>query len=528
MVMRLFKIYVVLIFILPIHEVTAQKFDVLIKNGLVYDGLGNAPVKANIGINGDRITALGKLTNVEATTTIDATGLAIAPGFIDLHAHISDLAQMPEAESALRQGVTLLLGGPDGEGPVNFKTNLDSLNQLKLGSNIAFQVGHNAIRKRVMRLDNRAPSFEELQEMKLLIGEAMEYGAFGLSTGLTYVPGTFSQTDEIIELAKVASAHGGFYTSHIRDESLHLIEAVKEALTVAEKANITVVLTHHKALGAAMWGASEVTLRLVDSANAAGLDIRLDQYPYTASSTSLSALIPSWAKAGSKEAFKERIANSALRDSIKMGIIYNIVHVRVGNEIERLQFRSFSWKSELEGQTMATWTEMQGLDPTPENAADLVIEAELNGGAQMIYHVMDVEDVDRIMKHPKTMIASDGKLSKIGVSHPHPRSYGTFPRVLGVYVRDRGLLKLEEAIKKMTSMPADLLGMKLRGRIEENSYADLVLFNPTTIKDNATYDAPHQYPSGISYVIINGAVTVENGVLTENRNGKLLLKSNQN
>lgn len=521
--MRLFVLFFVLI--LPIHEVSAQEFDILIKNGLVYDGTGNAPTQTNIGIKGDKILALGKLTNAKADKTIDATGLAIAPGFIDLHAHIENLTEMPEAESAIRQGVTLLLGGPDGGSPINFKSYLDSLNLIKLGPNVAYQVGHNTIRKKVMKLDNRAPSFEELEQMKVLVSEAMEYGAFGLSTGLTYVPGTFSKTDEIIELAKVASAHGGFYTSHIRDESLHLIQAVKEAIAIADKAGITVVLTHHKALGAPMWGASKETLRMVDSANAAGLDIRLDVYPYTASSTSLAALIPSWAKAGGNVAFKERIANIDLRDSIKKGIIHNIVNVRVGNEIDRLQFRSFPWKPELEGKTMESWTEMEGLDPTPENAADLVIEAELNGGAQMIYHVMDELDVDRIMKHPKTMIASDGKLSKLGVSHPHPRSYGTFPRVLGYYVRDRGILKLEEAIQKMTSMPADLLGLKSRGRLSKDSYADLVLFDPKTIKDNATFNEPHQYPSGIAYVIVNGTIAIEKGELTENRNGKLLLKT---
>lgn len=520
--MRKSLLYLLLSFLLPISGLTAQNFDVLIKNGSVYDGSGNAPVKMNIGVKGDKIVALGKLKNARAIKTIDATGLAIAPGFIDLHAHISDLPKMPAAESAIRQGVTLLLGGPDGGGPLHFKTYLDSLDQLELGPNVAYQVGHNSIRKKVMGLDDRAPTADELEEMKLLVKEAMENGAYGLSTGLTYIPGTFSETEEIIELAKVASANGRFYTSHIRDESLHLIEAVQEAIDIAKQADITVILTHHKALGAAMWGRSEQTLHMVDSANATGLDIRLDQYPYTASSTSLAALIPSWAKAGGAEAFKQRIDQSDIRDSIKKGIVHNIVNVRVGNEIERLQFRSFPWKPELEGQTMRNWTTMEGLDPTPENAAELVIAAEVNGGAAMIYHVMDSKDVDRIMKHPKTMIASDGKLSKLGKSHPHPRSYGTFPRVLGYYSRDMGVLKLEHAIQKMTSMPADLLGLKNRGRIAKKSYADLVLFDAETVKDNATFEAPHQYPSGIPYVIVNGTITIENGELTGDRNGKLL------
>ena len=525
--MRLCRTCLIFMLMLAISKLSAQNFDVLIKNGLVYDGRGNTPKKVNIGIIDDKIAAIGDLSSAKAKKNIDAKGLAVTPGFIDLHAHISDLPHMPAAESALRQGVTLLLGGPDGGGPTNFETYLDSLSQLKLGPNIAYQIGHNAVRKNVMGLDNRAPSPEELKQMKALVDDAMNYGAFGLSTGLTYIPGTFSKTDEIIELAKVASKYGGFYTSHIRDESLHLIKAVQEAINIAEKANITVVLTHHKALGAAMWGASEQTLRMVDSSNAAGLDIRLDQYPYTASSTSLAALVPSWAKAGGAEAFKKRIVDPKLRDSIKQGIIYNIVHVRVGQEIERLQFRSFPMKRELEGQTMLTWTQIEDLDPTPENAAELIIEAELNGGAQMIYHVMDEKDVDRIMRHPKTMIASDGKLAEIGVSHPHPRSYGTFPRVLGVYARDRGLLTLQEAIKKMTSMPADLLGLEDRGSIAVGNYADLVVFDPKTIKDNATFEAPHQYPTGIPYVIVNGEVTIDKGELTKLRKGRLLLKVHQ-
>ncbi len=522
-----FKTCFFLILISLVSKLSAQDYDLLIKNGMVYDGSGSVPIKTDVGVIGDKIEAIGDLNGAKAKRVIDAKGLAVAPGFIDLHAHISDLPQMPTAESALRQGVTLLLGGPDGGGPTHFISYLDSLAQLSLGPNIGYQIGHNTIRKKVMGLENRIPSPEELEQMKSLVDEAMDYGAFGLSTGLTYLPGTFSKTDEIIELAKVASTHRGFYTSHIRDESLHLIEAVQEVITIADQADITVVLTHHKALGAPMWGASERTLQMIDSANSTGLDVRLDQYPYTASSTSLAALVPSWAKAGGTEAFKDRIANPKLRDSIKQGIIYNIIHVRVGHEIERLQFRNFPLKRELEGQTMLTWTEMEGLEPTPENAAELVIEAELNGGAQMIYHVMDEKDVDRIMIHPKTMIASDGKLSQIGVSHPHPRSYGTFPRVLGVYVRDRGLLKLEEAIKKMTSMPADLLGLKRRGSIAINYYADLVLFDPKTVKDMATFEDPHQYPAGINYVIVNGVVTIDNGQLTNNRNGRLLLKAQE-
>ncbi len=505
----------------------AQEYDLIIKKATIYNGMGDESEVQDIGINEDEIVFIGDLSNKEAVKTINANNMAVAPGFIDTHAHIENIKELSNAESAMRQGVTFALGGADGGGPENFVEYLESVDKLKLGINVGYQVGHNSIRKRIMGTENRQPTEEELTEMQELVSEAMNYGAFGLSTGLTYVPGTYSQTDEVIALAKTAANNGGFYSSHIRDESLGLLEAVAETIEIAEKANITVVLSHHKALGAGMWGASEKTLKMVDSANSVGLDVRMDQYPYTASSTGISALIPSWARAGGTEDFKNRLQNKELRDSIENGILYNITQVRVGDELDRLQFRKFGWKPELQGKTMEDWLNSEGLKPTPGNAVGLIIQAQLNGGAQMIYHVMHEDDVNRIMQHPKTMIASDGKLSQPGENHPHPRSYGTFPRVLGKYVREKNVISLSEAIKKMTSMPANLLGLTDRGKIVEGCKADLVIFDPEKIKDRATFEEPHQYSQGIETVIINGKVCLENNKLTGITSGKLITSSNK-
>ncbi len=507
---------------LSFYPLAGQEYDIIIKNGIIYDGTGQSPVKKDIAIKGDKIISIDDLQNAVAKKIIDADGMSIAPGFIDLHAHIGNLLEMPLAESSMRQGITTALGGPDGGGPSNFESYLNSVNETSIGINVGYQVGHNQLRGRVMGYENRDPNTRELNHMQRLVEEAMLAGAFGLSTGLAYLPGTFSKTGEVIALARVAAYHRGFYTSHIRDESLGLIAAVNEAITIGDKANIPVVLTHHKALGAAMWGESKTTLKMVDAANRSGLDIQIDQYPYTASSTGMAVLIPTWAMAGGRDAFLERISDQELRDSIKKGIIHKIINVRVGYEIERLQFRKFSWKPELEGKTMADWTRMENLEPTPENAAELIIQAQINGGAQMIYHVMEDGDVNRIMAHPKTMIASDGSLSTPGKNHPHPRSYGTFPRVLGHYVREKNVLTLEEAINKMTGLPAKLLNFKDRGLVAENYYADLVIFDPAEVKDNATFEDPHQYPSGIKFVIVNGSIAIEDEELTGATGGKLL------
>ncbi|MBN3582920.1 D-aminoacylase [Algoriphagus aestuarii] len=501
-----------------------ENFDLVIKNGTIYDGTGGEPFIGDIGILGDQIIKVGEF-NHTADRVIDATGLAVSPGFIDMHTHLEPIMELPLAESLLKQGATFALGGPDGGGPWPFGPYLDSLEKMQLGLNVGFLIGHNTIRKEVMRMDDRSPTKDEMQLMESYIRAGMEEGAFGISTGLKYLPGTFSELDEVIALSKIAANQGGIYTSHLREEGLGLLDAVQEAIVISREAAIPVVLTHHKAIGVKMWGKSSKTLAMVDSARNLGLDIMMDQYPYAASHTGISVLIPSWAMEGGE--FDERVKELGLKDSIKAGIIFNILNDRGGNDLKRIQFSRVSWNKDLEGKTLQDWLEMENMEITMPNAAELVIQAQLNGGTGTIYHAMDEKDVENIMKHPMTMIGSDGRLSSPGDGHPHPRAYGTFPRVLGYYVREKNILSLPEAIHKMTGLSAQRIGLKDRGLIKEGFFADITIFDPKTIIDKSTFTDPHQYPEGIEFVLVNGILEIENGELTGKTNGKVIRKTTQ-
>jgi dihydroorotase/N-acyl-D-amino-acid deacylase len=502
-------------------------YDIIIKNGTVYDGAGGEPFLADIGIVNDKIEKIGKLSTAKAKRVIDAEGLAVSPGFIDMHVHLDPILELPGCESLVRQGVTTALGGPDGSSPWPLGHYLDTLNQIGIGMNVAYLIGHNQVRKNIMGLDNRPPDESELAEMKAQIEQAMKEGAYGISTGLKYLPGAFAEIEEVIALSKVAAAYGGIYTSHLREEGLGLMEGVQEAITISREAAIPVVLTHHKVVGKPMWGKSVQTLAMVDSARASGLDIKLDQYPYDASYTSISILIPSWARAGGDDAFAQRIADPMLRDSIKAGIIFNIINDRGGNDLSRVQFAKVAWNQALEGKTLLYWCQEKGLEPTIANGADLVIEAQLKGGASCVFHAMDEQDVERIMQHPQTMIGSDARLVAPGIGHPHPRYYGTYPRILGHYVREKSILSLSEAIHKMTLMPAQTLGLSNRGLLAEGSIADIVVFDPDTVIDRATFEDPHQYPPGILYVLIGGQFSVDNGDFKNLKAGQTLRKTVQ-
>lgn len=501
-------------------------YDVIIKNGQVYDGSLEKPKNLEIAIKGDEIAKLQPKIKARAKRIIDATNLAVTPGFIDVHTHLEPLSLMPDAESHIRQGITTALGGPDGSSPISIGNYLDTLQAMGIGLNVAYLIGHNSVRNHVMGLVDRTPNAAELDSMKMYIAAAMQDGAYGMSTGLKYLPGAYTELAEIVALARVASESGGIYTSHLREEGLGLLEAVEEAITISEQADIRVVLTHHKAMGKPMWGASTKTLKMVDDARARGLDIRIDQYPYTASQTGISVLIPAWSMEGGRyEAFAKRCEDPILRDSIKQGIIYTLLNDRGGEDISRVQFAGFNWKPELEGKTLEDWAIQEGLAPTVENGADLVIEAQLHRGARCIFHVMDEADVRRIMQHPQTMIASDGKLNALGKGHPHPRAYGSFPRVLGHYVREEKVLSLEQAIHKMTALPASCLELPDRGQLKLGYKADITIFNPETVKDMATFTEPHQYPVGIEYVLVNGKVTVDEGEFTFVKSGQVLKKN---
>jgi N-acyl-D-amino-acid deacylase len=506
----------------------APEFDILIKGGTVIDGTGAPRFLADLAIKGDRVALISRqpIAADRAGRVIDATNRVVAPGFIDMHAHIDPLAQLPGAESAARQGVTFALGGPDGGSPLPLGEYMAAREQQRIGINVGYLVGHNSVRREVMGMANRAPTPDELARMKALVAQAMGEGAFGISTGLRYQPGNFSRIDEVIALSRVAADSGGIYTSHLREEGLGLFEGVAEAITIGRDARIPVVLTHHKAVGQKMWGQSVRTLAMIDSARKLGIDVMADVYPYTATSTGIAVLIPNWAFGGGDTAFARRLEDPVLRDTIKKGIVFNLLNDRGGGDIARVQFSSVRWQPDLNGKTLADWATQRGLAPTPENGADLVIEAELKGGASMIYHVLDEQDVQRIMKHPHVMIGSDGRLARYGdASSPHPRAYGTFPRVLGRYARDLGLFPLETAIYKMSGQPAARLGVRDRGTLRAGGYADVVVFDPATIADKSTFEQPHQYSVGIDYVFVNGVATVDNGRFIDARAGRVLKRT---
>lgn len=524
--MRKFIPFVFLLFLTNSCFISNPNYDILILNGIVFDGVRLSDTPQDVGIKDGKIVAVGDLSGKSGKRTIDlGRGQIISPGFIDMHTHIERIMKLPQAESVIRQGVTTVLAGPDGGGPSPMGKFLDSLETYDIGINTAWLVGHNTIRRNVMGTENRAPSLDELEQMKEAVKEAMDNGAFGVSTGLKYLPGAFSKIDEVIALAEVAANQGGIYTSHLREEGLGLLDGVKEAMMIGREAKIPIILTHHKAVGRPMWGSSVTTLNMVDSAREAGIDVMIDQYPYTASFTGLSILIPSWAMAGGQSEFKKRIENPVTRARIHKEIVFNIENDRGAADLNAVQFAFVSWKPDLNGRTLKDWAIEKGLEPNFSNGADLVIEGQLNGGARCIFHAINEDDVKRIMQHPMTMIASDGGMSVPGQGHPHPRSYGTFPRVLGYYVREQKVIDLALALRKMTSMPAERLGLTDRGYIKEGMQADITIFNPRSVKDVGTFEDPHHYPEGINYVMVNGQLaysTTEK--LTEARAGVVLRK----
>ncbi len=499
-------------------------YDVVLRGGTVLDGTGAPAFRADVALIGNRIVRVERsgIASTDGERIIDATGLVVAPGFIDLHAHLEPLPALPAAESHVRQGVTLALGGPDGGGPFPLGPYLETADRSGLGINVAYLVGHNSVRRAVMATENRTPTTAELARMESMVAAGMRDGAFGLSTGLRYVPGVYSRLDEVVALSVVAARAGGIYTSHLREEGVGLIDGVAEALEIGRQAKIPVVLTHHKAVGRHAWGRSVTTLAMVDSAVKAGTDVMIDQYPYPASYTGLDVLVPPWALAGGTAALRQRLATPALRDSIERGVLDLILNDRGGADLKRVQFALVGWDRSLQGKTLADWAIQRGLPPTPETGVKLVLEGVLKGGAGTVYHVMDEADVRRIMKHPRTMIASDGALTRLGEGTVHPRNYGTFPRVLGRYVRDEKVLSLSEAVHKMTGLPAARLGLRDRGCVREGCVADLTVFDPDRVAEVGTFADPHHYPVGIPWVLVNGEAVVANGGLTSARPGRVV------
>jgi N-acyl-D-amino-acid deacylase len=503
----------------------AQTYDVIIRNARIVDGTGAPWYRGEIAISGDSIARIDRRIEGQAKRTIDAGGRVVTPGFIDLHTHARrGIFDVPTAENYVRQGATTLFEGPDGGSPIPLRDFFDRLERTGIAVNMAAFIGQGSVRRQVVGSADRAATPEEIETMKSVVRDAMNEGAFGLSTGLFYAPGTFTPTEEVIELARVAGSFGGIHTSHMRDEAAGVTNSVRETIRIGEEGNLPTHVTHQKVAGVRNWGRSAETLKLIDDARRRGIDITSDQYPYTASKTGLQALLPRWALAGGRKEILERLEQPDTRAKIREAIIENIRFDRGGGDPKNVQIASSSADPSLAGKTLADILRARGLEPTVSNAADLVMALLQEGEVGAIYHTMSEEDVVRILRHPATMIASDGEVPIFGKDAPHPRSYGTFPRVLGRYVREKGVLTLEEAVRKMTSMPAQRVGIHDRGILRPGMKADIVVFDPDTIIDNATFEKPHQYSTGVSHVLVNGVVVLDAGKMTVERPGRVLKK----
>jgi dihydroorotase/N-acyl-D-amino-acid deacylase len=480
--------------------------------------------RGDVAIQGDTIVAVGPGLAGTARRTIDVGGRVVAPGFIDIHTHARrGIFEVPTADNYTRQGVTTVIEGPDGSSPLPLRPFFDRLATLKTSVNIGAFVGQGSVRSAVIGDVDRPATPAEIDRMKSLVDTAMRDGALGLSTGLFYVPGTFTPTDEVVELAKVAAQYGGMHESHQREETSHLLDSVRETIAIGERGGLATQISHAKVVGTANFGNSVEMLRLVDAARARGVDVTLDQYPYTASSTSVaSALLPAWALEGTDAQRLARLKDPAQRARIKAGSIAMIRDERGGGDPKTVQFASCGFDPSLAGKTLADLTRQRGMEPTIPNAAETTMWLVEQGGCQGIFHAINEDDLVRILKHPATMVGSDGEVPIFGKANPHPRSYGTFARVLGKYVRDEHVLTLEDAVRKMTSFPAARLGLTDRGVLRPGMKADIAIFDPATVRDTATFTAPHQYAEGFFLVLVNGQVIFDGAAMTAARPGQVL------
>jgi N-acyl-D-amino-acid deacylase len=504
----------------------AQAYDLVIRNARIVDGTGNPWYRGDVAVQDGRIAAIAPSIAAGGARVIDAQGQVLAPGFIDVHTHaIRGIFEKPTADNYIRQGVTTVFEGLDGGlgmpmGTV--KPFLDRLEKTPRSINAGAFLGQGSVREAVVGLANRKASPEEIERMKQLVAQGMKDGAWGLSTGLFYVPGNFTPLEEVAELEKVVAPYRGVHMSHMRDEANGVVESVKETIAIGELGGVPTHVSHHKTMGKAAWGKSVETLRLVDEARARGLDVTLDQYPYAASSTTIqAALLPQWAMEGGIKAASERVKDPAQRAKIRAETARLIATERGGGDPRNVQIVQCTWDESLNGKRLDAITRERGMEPNVENAAETVMWMIESGGCRGVYHAIGEEDIDRIMRHPATMIASDGEVAT-GRGAIHPRSYGTFARVLGVYVRDRHVLTLEDAVRKMTSLPAQRVGLVDRGIVRPGMKADLVIFDPDRVRDLATYDNPHQFAVGYHSVIVNGQVVFENGAMTAARPGTVL------
>jgi N-acyl-D-amino-acid deacylase len=501
--------------------------DLIVANGRIIDGTGNPWYTGDIGIRNGKIIEIGRLSPTRAAKTINAANLIVAPGFIDVHTHVEgNIERLPTADNFIHMGVTSLVTGNCGSSVLDLAEWSTQLEKMGIAINVASLVGHNSVRHQAMNGDfDRPPTPDELQRMRDLVDRAMKEGAVGFSTGLEYVPGTFAKIDEIVELARVSARYGGIYATHMRNEDETVEKAIEESLTVGRQADCPVEISHFKISSKARWGASAITSRMVEDARASGQQVTVDQYVYTASSTGLGILFPSWIFDGGNEKTKQRLGDSVTRERVRREVIAKAN--RAGfTDLSFAVVSRYGPDASFNGKSISEITSLvrkkSGIDEEAQQAMDMLAA----GGAQMVLHKMSDDDVNRILGRPYTMIASDGSIVDLkSASVPHPRSFGNNARVLGEYVRQRKVLTLEEAVRKMTSLPAQTFRLLDRGLLRPGMAADIVIFNPETVGDRATFREPKQHASGFEYVIVNGEVEIDKGTQTGTRSGRFIRAS---
>ncbi len=517
-----------LLYPLSLFSQNDRSCDILIINGKIIDGTGNNWYYGNIAVKNGKIIAIGRDIKFAAAKTIDAKGLIIAPGFIDVHTHLEgDEAKDPAATNFILDGVTTCITGNCGSSETNIGKYLYYIDSLKLSINVATLVGHNDVRKAVMGRANRDATPEEMKQMEEIVDKAMRDGAVGLSTGLIYIPGTYTKTPEIIDLAKIAAKYNGVYASHMRDEGDSVTQAIEEALTIGREAKIPVEISHFKLSGQQNWGRSKITVAMIEAARREGIEVTIDQYPYTASSTSISTLIPDEILADGQDSIKARLQ----RPEIKKQVISHILERLKKRKLKHLSYAVVAYyepDTSYNGKSIEQINLMKGRKHKPKEEALTVIDIMINGGASAVFHGMGEEDVKRIMQYPFNMFASDATIRTFGYGMPHPRGYGTNARVLRKYVREEKVISLEEAIRRMTSLPAQKFQLKDRGLLKEGYAADIVIFDEKEVDDVSTFEKPHAYSKGFHFVIVNGVLTVDNEKHLGIRAGKALFGPGHN
>ena len=499
-------------------------FDVLIRNARIVDGSANPWFRADVGINAGKIVRIGKLTGKSGTREIDARGRVVTPGFIDVHTHAEGgIIHQPQAENFLIDGVTSVVTGNCGGSELALKDFFSQLKAKQIGINMATLIGHNSVRREVIGSDDRKATPAEMERMKALVADAMEAGAVGFSTGLEYVPGTYAPSSELIELAKVAARYGGIYASHMRDEGDKVLEAIEEAIQVGKQSGARVQISHLKQDTKAFWGNTPKMIELIEKNRAAGVEITVDQYPYIAYSTGLGTTLPTWALAGGQDKLVERLKDPATRKKV-FDEVLDFNTKRGYTDFEYTSLASCGFEPKYIGKNIREISTMRGLRVSHESDVDTVLHLMERGGVSVVTRAMSEEDVANIMRYRNTAIASDGGVRTMGEGRPHPRSYGTNARVINEYVRLRKVLTLEDAVRKMTSLPAQIFAFRDRGLVREGYAADLVIFDPAQVRDMATFENPHRYSTGFDVVLVNGKLAVENGKLTAERGGQVLLR----